>query len=285
MKQVVILTGASGSGLSSARYVFEELGYYIVEGLPVENVREVIDNFHKNDFRTKKFCLIVSIQNARKTLDIAKQYKDLEVRTLLLSCKKEELLRRYTLTRHTNIRSLLQGIGLEEAIDLDIKDTKDIHPDADATIDTTSLSPKEFRRQLYSRLDKTTIEDNLTVTFISFGLKNGIPNALDMFIDVRSLENPYWVETLKDLTGKDQKVIDYIMSGPGAQEYLDELVRFVGVQLKGAKRTERVSYNIGVACSGGQHRSTFVAEYLGKHFAKDYRVIVTHRDTPSLNEK
>ncbi|MCR5565024.1 MAG: hypothetical protein K6F59_04465 [Gammaproteobacteria bacterium] len=284
MKQVVILTGASGSGLSSARYIFEELGYYISEGIPLDNVEAVIDTFCKKDFKTNKFCLIGSVQNAKKVLDIAKRYKELNVRLLLLTCAKKELLRRYTLTRHTNMRSILSGIDLEESIDLDIKDTMELRPDADITIDTTSLSPKEFRREIYLQLDRSTVGDNLTVTFMSFGLKNGIPNAIDTFIDVRSLENPYWVETLRDLNGKDQEVIDYIMAGPGAKEYLDEIVRFVSTQLKGAKKSERVSYNIGIACSGGQHRSTFVAEYLGKYFSKEYKVIVTHRDTPSLNE-
>ena len=285
MKRIVILTGASGSGISSARYVFEELGYYIVEGVPIDSVRSVIDTFANNDFKTTKFCLMVAIQNARETMNIAKQYKDLDVRLLLLSCNKEELLRRYRLTRHANMRSILSGISLEESIDLDIKDTKDIHPDADTTIDTTTLTPKEFRRQLYLQLDRTSIKDNMVVTFMSFGLKNGIPNALDMFIDVRCLLNPFWVETLKDLTGKDQAVIDYIMSGEGAQEYLDELVKFIDLQLKGAAKAERASYCIGIACSGGQHRSTFVSEYLGKHFKDQYKVVVTHRDTPSLNEE
>ena len=285
MKRIVILTGASGSGISSARYVFEELGYYIVEGVPIDSVRSVIDTFANNDFKTTKFCLMVAIQSARETMNIAKQYKDLDVRLLLLSCNKEELLRRYRLTRHANMRSILSGISLEESIDLDIKDTKDIHPDADTTIDTTALTPKEFRRQLYLQLDRTSIKDNMVVTFMSFGLKNGIPNALDMFIDVRCLLNPFWVETLKDLTGKDQAVIDYIMSGEGAQEYLDELVKFIDLQLKGAAKAERASYCIGIACSGGQHRSTFVSEYLGKHFKNQYKVVVTHRDTPSLNEE
>ena len=119
---------------------------------------------------------------------------------------------------------------------------------------------------------------------MSFGFKNGSPAGVDDIIDVRVLPNPYWVEELAPLNGKDKPVIDYINSFPITQEFLTNLTHYLDFLLEEVQKMERPSYTIGIACSGGQHRSTFVAEYLGKHYKDKYKVKVVHRDSPYLNK-
>lgn len=285
MKRLVVLTGASGAGVTSARIIFEELGYYIVEGAPIDTIPYVLTSFKQKKYKTDLFCLIVGVQDASKVLEIAKKDELFETSLCLLTTSKEILLKRYALTRHTHPRCVLTKITLEKAIDADIKDAISLYPDADFTIDTTSFTPKELRRQLLNRFKSDDSEEEFTVTFMSFGLKNGLPMALDMLFDVRNIPNPYWIPALKELTGLDQPVIDYMLSFPKTQEYLDELVEFLEYQLKETKASERSSYIVGIACSGGQHRSTFVADYLAKHFANRYKTIALHRDSPELNER
>lgn len=285
MKRLVILSGPSGSGVTSARIVFEELGYYIVEGAPVDTISYVLKSFKEGKYKTDLFCLIVGVQDTRKVFEVAKKETFFNTSICLLTASKESILKRYTLTRHTHPRSVLSKITLEKAVDADLVDAVNIYPDADFTIDTTCLTPKELRRQILSRYQSEETEQEFAVTFMSFGLKNGLPMALDMLFDVRNIPNPYWVPALKELTGLDKPVVDYMLSFPKTQEFLDELVRFIEYQLSEVKASERSSYVIGIACSGGQHRSTFVADYLAKHFSKKYKTVALHRDTPELNER
>lgn len=285
MKNLVILTGPSGSGISSARFVFEELGYYIVEGCPSESVASILDAFKKGTYREGNFCIICQINDARKIIPIVKADAEFKSRVITLITDKKELLKRYALTRHAHPRSIVQKMSLEKAIDLDIQDANELHEISEITLDTTALTTRELRRQLYAFFDESEKKQQLTVTFTSFGIKNGIPNGIDMFFDVRSLPNPYWIANLKDLTGKDKKVIDYIMSFTETTVFLKSLTDFLEQHLKSVKSKDRVTYNIGIACSGGQHRSVFVSEYLTKYFKKEYKTLVTHRDSPLLNEK
>ena len=131
-----------------------------------------------------------------------------------------------------------------------------------------------------------SIEDWLCSVNIleTFGIKNGIPQGIDEFLDVRAIPNPYWVEELKALTGEDQKVIDYMRSFPITQEILDNITNYLESHLKEIQKTGRGSYTIGIACSGGQHRSTYVANYLTEYFSNIYRTHVVHRDIPAKQE-
>lgn len=123
----------------------------------------------------------------------------------------------------------------------------------------------------------------MEVVFVSFGIKNGIPQDVDVFLDVRALPNPYWVPELKNLTGEDKEAIDYIMSSPVTKEtlssvisYLDNLFNII------SKNVDK--YTVGIGCTGGQHRSTFVANYLKDYYSKKFITSSFHRDTPKLNK-
>lgn len=284
MKNIVIMTGPSGSGLSSAEFVFEELGYYVIKNPPAHSINAVLDDLVSEEFKFENFCLMLHSMFAKQIIDVCKSRKDANYRFIALNCAENELDKRYSLSRHVHPRSAAFGLSLSDAIKADIVDVISVLEDAHLYIDTTSLSVKQLRAKLYKFLENIEEDQITSVTFMSFGKKNGIPQGMDMFLDVRNIPNPYWVDELKALTGEDQKVIDYMMSFPITQKTLDEMTTYLSSHLQEVQKSGRASYVIGIACSGGQHRSTFVANYLAKYFAQEYRTQVIHRDSPELNK-
>ena len=284
MNKLILLTGPSGSGLSSAKYVFEEAGFYIVENPPKSVIGDLLLSFEKLSEKIHNFCIMINIAEARQSLEIIRKNKNFKCKTILLMASKQELIKRYALTRHAHVRSVMENIPLEKAIDLDLKDANELYPDVDATLDTSSLSIKLLRRFVEEYISCGKSNRGMNVNFISFGLKNGTPLGLDMMLDVRSIPNPYWVEELKELTGYDQKVIDYMNRFPQTKTLLNRITTFLSSQLSEVQESGRTTYNIGIACSGGQHRSTYVAKYLADYFADTYHTHAIHRDTPNLNE-
>ena len=283
MKKLFILSGPSGSGVSSSKFVFEELGYFTIDNAPSSVTKSILDACATNN-DAEGFCLLSRIDGAKSIVEIARQDKRFETKFILLNTEKDELIKRYALSRHAHPRSILHKMSLEDAIDLDVKDTLSLSNIADFEIDTTRLTTKELRINLYNKLlDKDT--DNITkITFMSFGLKNGIPVGLDAMFDVRLIPNPYWIAHLAPLNGGDQEVIDYIMSFDVTHSLLKEITDYLDFYIPEMQKNGRASYTIGVCCSGGQHRSTFVANYLKKYYEDKYQVDVYHRDSPELNK-
>ena len=285
MKNVIVITGPAGSGLSSAEYVFEELGYFVIKNIPPDTVNVVLDHVLNKDTRLSNICLTVHAIGAKETFKEIRSRSDANYRYIVLNCDRDELLKRYALSRRVHPRSVTENISPVKAIEEDISDILSVSKYADLFIDTTSITVKELRARLYKFLNNVEEDKITSINFISFGIKNGIPQGIDTFFDVRLIPNPYWVEELKDLTGEDQKVIDYINSFPITKKVIDNITSYLDIALKEIANSGRANYTIGIACSGGQHRSTYVANFLAEHYSKEYRTQVTHRDSPSLNNK
>ena len=283
MTELFILTGPSGSGVTTARFVFEELGYYIVDNAPSTVTKALLDSFASKEFHGKGLTLIPPMMDARKTYDIAKKDNRFDIKLIVLDTKKDELINRYALSRHDHPRAILSKISLENAIELDIKNAEELGAFADIYIDTTNLTAKDLRTSLYNRLENKEEFTGTKFTFMSFGFKHGAALGVDEIIDVRMLPNPYWVANLAAMNGRDQPVIDYINSFPITHEYLERLVNYLSFLMEEVQNTQRPSYTVGIACSGGKHRSTFVADYLTNYFRDKYNVRVLHRDSPELN--
>ena len=286
MKNIVVIAGPSGSGLSSVEFVFEELGYLVIKNPTLNSVNAVVDDLLKEETELNNFCLMLNAGTGKDIFKLLKKRNDAQYRYIVLNCSEQELNKRYALSRHVHPRSARFKLSLSDAIKMDIKDILDIVNEADLYIDTSSLSVKQLRAIVYRFLANEENEKKmLSVTFISFGIKNGIPQGIDTFLDTRMIPNPYWNDSLKELNGKDQPVIDYMMSFPVTQEVLDNFVNYLTTALKEVQLDGRSSYTVGIACSGGQHRSTFVANYLAEHFSNEYRTQVIHRDSPQLNDE
>lgn len=285
MKNVVVIAGPSGSGLSSVEFVFEELGYLVIKNPTVHSINAVVDDLLNEKSELNNFCLMLNAGSGNEIFKILKKRNDANYRFIVLNCSEYELNKRYALSRHVHPRSARFKLSLTDAIKLDIKDTLDIVNEADLYIDTSSLSVKQLRAMVYKFLEGIEDDKLLSVTFISFGIKNGIPQGIDTFLDTRMIPNPYWNEKLKELNGADQPVIDYMMSFDVTKEVLENFKKYLSTSLEEVAKDGRSSYTVGIACSGGQHRSTFVANYLANYFSKKYRTQVIHRDSPSLNKE
>ena len=282
MRNVVVITGPAGCGLSSAEYVFEELGFYVVKNAPSDSMHTIMNVLINDD--VKNIAFVAHIRSIQKVINAIREIPNINFRFILLNASEEELNKRFALSRNVHPRSVLENVDPAEAISRDIKDTLNIIPEADFYIDTTSLTVKNLRSKLYKYLVDVEEDKITSINLISFGIKNGIPQGIDEFLDVRAIPNPYWVEELKALTGEDQKVIDYMKSFSVTQEILDNITNYLESQLKEIQKTGRGSYTIGIACSGGQHRSVYVANYLTEYFSKVYRTHVVHRDIPAKQE-
>ena len=285
MKNIVVMAGPSGSGLTSVEFVFEELGYLVIKNPTTNSINAVVDDLINDETKLNDFCLMLNAGNGEEIFKILKKRKDANFRYIVLNCSEQELNKRYALSRHVHPRSARYQLSTSDAIKKDIADILTIVNEADLYIDTTSLSVKQLRAYVYKFLANVEDDKLLSVTFISFGIKNGIPQGIDTFLDTRMIPNPYWEEKLKELTGADQEVIDYMMSFPVTKEVLDNFVKYLSTALKEVQVEGRSSYAVGIACSGGQHRSTFVANYLADYFSKEYRTQVIHRDSPYLNKE
>lgn len=277
MLKVVVISGPSGSGNSTARFVFEELGYRIIENPTVESIGVLLDSLNTEKYKCKKICLILEMSYAKEGIKLLKDRTDIELTTIILTCSSDVIIKRYALSRHAHPLAIRREIPLNDAVEQEIDLSVHCQPLADFFIDTSYLTPKELRNRIYEHLENRKL-GRLVLQFTSFGVKNNIPKDLDMFLDVRVIPNPFWIETLKDLNGLDKPVIDYMLSFDVTKRFLQEVTDYLDHLIPLIIETGRPYYNIGIACTGGKHRSVFVAEYLAEHYKETYHVAINHRD-------
>lgn len=275
MIEVVIVTGVTGSGKSTALYTFEEAGYYVIDNVPLGVVKPLFDTISKN-LKYEKVAVAVPLEIANDTYLIAKKYKIFHVSFLGITCTRDALNERYRLSRKRHpLQS--QGYTLDQAIERDYSLLERVQENLTSFIDTSKLDKKEFANIIHSSIMGMK-DGRFSVMFMSFGYKKVVPQDIETVFDVRLLPNPYWVPELKELTGLDKKVQDYVLDSDITREYLKHVIDYLEYYLEELKKNGKEHANIGIACSGGQHRSVTIAEYLAKYFSKKYETHVTHRD-------
>ena len=278
MIDLVIITGVSGAGKSTALTAFEESGYYVVDNIPLAVAENLFEEFSKHEDKYSKVAVSVSLKIASDVFDLAKKFKNFTIDFMGLDCSDAVLMERFRLSRRLHPRQAA-GLTLAEAMKEDTQLIDALRDKFTYYVDTSKITKNELRKIVY----KDVIKDNgseFTIMFVSFGYKRSVPQDIETVFDVRLLPNPYWVPELKNLTGKDEKVIKYIFDAPETKEFLEHVISYLTYYLKKLKESGRRHAYIGVACSGGQHRSVAIADYLYKYFSKDYSVSVSHRDLP-----
>ncbi|MDD3287893.1 MAG: RNase adapter RapZ [Alphaproteobacteria bacterium] len=279
-RRVALLTGMSGAGLSTALKAFEDIGYEAVDNLRLGLVRALIEDGKEN-----KAALAISVdtRNANFTVDdligVTQQLNardDLEVKLVFLECSDEALQRRYTETRRRHPlatdRPVTDGIKREREMLWRLRD------EADLVIDTSLLSIHDLRRIIvgHYRMDSAP---GLTLFVTSFSYRHGVPREADLVFDARFLVNPHWEPSLRHLTGQDPKIVDYIKADPDYAGFMDNLTRLIIPLLPRFLQEGKSYLTIAIGCTGGRHRSVFVAEQLATILAgHDYIVGVGHRD-------
>ncbi|ABS61006.1 RNase adapter RapZ [Fervidobacterium nodosum] len=278
MKELVILTGHSGAGKSTAAGLLEDLGFFCIDNLPPEVVYQVASILSNNvdklaivlDIRSYLFG---NIQNAIK--DVKERYPFTKV--LFLTAAKDTLIQRFAHTRRSHPLSK-QTNSIGEAIELEFEIMKEIMEIADLVIDTTMLNPHQLRTKLTTFLEEKS-EKTFVVHVISFGFKYGMPLDADFVFDARFFPNPFYINELRPKTGKDEEVKEFLRKIDGVSEYLNKIYELINIAISRYETEGRKEITVAIGCTGGKHRSVYFAEELGQMFLnKDYKVTIEHRD-------
>ncbi|HEX8369880.1 MAG TPA: RNase adapter RapZ [Pyrinomonadaceae bacterium] len=281
----VIITGLSGSGMSSATNAFEDLGYFCVDNLPVTMLPPFARLLQPNEEEKpaiEKAALVIDIRERHFLSDFPNELKklakkNLEPFVLFFEAADEVLQRRFSETRRPH--PFDQGDGLLTAIQAEREALKNVRKTADLIVDTTEHTVHTLRKFLIERFGQTEEGTPLHVQVVSFGHKYGVPRQVDLLFDVRHLPNPYFVPELKHLPGTDENVIKFLDGQQEVHETTNKFTDLLAYLLPLYKREGKSYLTIGVGCTGGRHRSVRVAYNLGKFLKeKGFDVSVSHRD-------
>lgn len=283
----VLIAGLSGAGKSTALHIFSDLGFFTIDHLPVPLVEDFLAHSRSSSTRYARTSLILDIDSREKMVEFfiaVDKMKEKQLFPLLifLDCSNEEIILRYSETRrpHPGFDPHLDN-SLEDAVMRERERLLPFKERANLVVDTTDFNVHELRRILES-FAESIAEENLTkvrVNFVSFGYKNGIPRDCDLVIDVRFLPNPYFVDHLRERTGLDQSVSQYVMSFEEAQEFLRRYVDLLNYLIPKYIYEGKSYLNIGIGCTGGQHRSVAIAQRLSELVSGDDLIVsVKHRD-------
>jgi UPF0042 nucleotide-binding protein len=281
MTDILVVTGLSGAGRSQAANDLEDLGWFVVDNLPVVLIDKVVELSGEAGGEIVKLCLVVG--NARHQTAILEAVRSLReqghsVRILFLEASTRELVRRYEATRRKHPMS--DGLmGLEEVIESERIAINGVKAFADLVIDTTGLTVHNLRNQLVHLFGPENPGDALQVSVMSFGFKHGVPIDADMILDVRFLPNPHWDENLRPFSGLDQSVKEFVLGQDLSDEFLERIDGLIGLILPAYMQEGRSYFTIGIGCTGGRHRSVAMVEEVAKRLtAAGYHPRVTHRD-------
>ncbi len=281
----IIVTGLSGSGKSHAIRALEDLGYFCIDNLPTQLILTVAELARREDAGLSKVAIVVDIREGAFLQDFSKVYRKLKVlpdvspMLIFLEADDTALLRRFSETRRPHPLAKDRPVG--EGILEERKKLNPIRGMADLIVDTTNLTVHDLRNSFVELSRGAGRRANLVVNLLSFGYKHGVPLDADLIFDVRCLPNPYFVERLRNLTGRDRPVSQYMRRNPETREFIDRLAAFLKFSLPHYVREGKTYLTIGLGCTGGQHRSVMVAESLKKVLAGVSRATlrVTHRDS------
>ena len=280
--ELVILTGMSGSGKASALKAFEDLGYYSVDNLPLELVPRFAD-LVRQSVEIERAALVVDVREGMR-LDrfpaiLKKIRKTLSTRVVFLEASEEALVRRFSETRRPH--PMGRGKTVVSGIRAERKRLDPIRNVADIVLDTTKFNVHELRAHIIAQFERDATDRNLTISSNSFGFKNGVPADADLVFDVRFLPNPHFVPEFRKLTGRHPKVAKYIGKFPQTKEFLDKTTEMLRFLLPHYVEEGKSYLTVAFGCTGGQHRSVFIAEEIKKRLAAEgHRVKTTHRDMP-----
>jgi RNase adapter protein RapZ len=277
---VVIITGVSGSGMSSALKAFEDFGYFAIDNLPVQLIPTFVRLCDESS-EIDRTALVVDVRSREFLGMFPHIYDELESKgvnltVLFLEADEEVLLRRYSETRRPHPlpdQDVVAAIRQEREMLAEIRDRADI------VIDTSELTVHTLRDAIKERFAEKSGGHELNVTISSFGFRHGLPRGLDMLFDVRFLPNPHFVPELRAYTGRDSKVIDYLQSQSEVEETLTRFVDLLVYLLPRFQREGKSYLTVGVGCTGGRHRSVMVADAIKKRLDElGYKTKVVHRD-------
>jgi UPF0042 nucleotide-binding protein len=281
---VVIVTGLSGSGKSTAIRVLEDLGFYCIDNLPVVLTPKFIELCQNSEEQISRVALGIDLRERAFLADYPAVLEDIRraghhVEILYLDSADDVLVRRFSETRRPH--PLAEGTNVAAGIKREREKLADLKGMADRIIDTSAYTVHQLRDELRSLLGVVSGgEEAMRVFLVSFGYKYGLPSDTDMVLDVRFLPNPFFVEELRPLDGTDAAVASYVLERPETQRFLERVMALLDFSLPLYEREGKRYLTLGVGCTGGRHRSVAIVGELERRLAKHgYPVNVHHRDS------
>ena len=269
--EVVIVTGMSGAGKTSAMACFENLAFRCIDNYPVPLLTEFAELVQDNS-QYQRVAMAVSLEDALKAIRLLNNLDWINLTVVFLDCDDETLVKRYKQTRRSHPLLISnKASSLLEAIEFERRLAEPISRLANIYIDTTKLKGARFQDLLEDYFNKGKL-DPFRITFVSFGYKHGVPN------DVRFLPNPFYIEELRQLTGNDQAVYDYVMEKEETKIFVEKTTEFLDYLLKEYEKEGKMHLVIGIGCTGGQHRSVTLTNYFADYYSQYYQVHRLHRD-------
>jgi UPF0042 nucleotide-binding protein len=285
--EVALVSGLSGAGRSTAAKVLEDLGWFVVDNLPPELIATMVDLGSHSRGEITRIAVVMDVRSRAFSADLGAVIKDLDTRgykprLLFLEASDAVLVRRFEQVRRSHP---LQGDGrLVDGIAAERDLLRTLRENADLVIDT-STTPVPALRAALERAFGTESVQATRVTLVSFGYKYGLPMDSDLVADVRFLPNPFWIPELRELTGRDEQVRDYVLSQEGAEEFIGRYLELLGLVGAGYRREGKRYLTVSIGCTGGKHRSVAISEEIGRRLAgsdgpghENIVVNVAHRD-------
>lgn len=282
--KVVVVTGLSGAGKSNAANWFEDQGFYCIDNMPPALIDNFIELSAASTKTITKTAIIADVRGGEffselsSSIDKLKANDNIDCQVLFMEASDETLLKRYSETRRNHPLSV--GSTNIEVIQAERKQLEEIRKKADYIVDTTSLKISEFKFQMERNfLDNHSAEINFAVNITSFGFKYGVPMESDLVFDMRFIPNPFYVDSLKKLTGNNKKVSQYVLKHQIAHDFLDKFMDTLKTIIPGYMKEGKYHLNVSIGCTGGQHRSVAIANELREMLEKEgYRVSLKHRE-------
>lgn len=275
--EIVVVTGMSGAGKTQTMAIFENMEYQCIDNYPVALLKEFGELLRTSSTYTK-VAMAVSLSDAIFAIRILSNLDWIDLTVVFLDAENETLLSRYKQTRRSHPLMISnRSSSLLEAIDDERNMAEPISKLANIVIDTTLLKPAKLQDKLETYFHKGN-QETFRISFVSFGYKHGVPRDADLLLDVRFLPNPFYIEELRNKTGNDKEVYDYVMQQPETIEFIEKTTVYYDYLLKKYEEEGKMQMIIGVGCTGGQHRSVTLANYLAEYYSQYYQVYKWHRD-------
>jgi UPF0042 nucleotide-binding protein len=280
--EVALVSGLSGAGRSTAAKVLEDLGWFVVDNLPPELIATMVDLGARARGEITRIAVVMDVRSRAFSADLGAVIKDLDARgyrprLLFLEASDAVLVRRFEQVRRSHP---LQGDGrLVDGIAAERELLQPLRESADLVVDTSTVSVPQLRGMI-ERTFGIESEQVTRVTVLSFGFKYGLPMDSDLVADVRFLPNPFWIPELRDQTGRDDAVRDYVLSQEGAEEFIARYLELLGLVGAGYRREGKRYLTVSIGCTGGKHRSVAISEEIARRLSgtEGVTVSVAHRD-------
>ena len=281
----VIVTGMSGGGKSTAIHMLEDSGFYCVDNLPISLIEKFVELIVLQESEIDKIALGLDVRGGEafrsvpEIIDKLKE-KNIPVEVLFMETNDQVLVKRYKESRR--LHPLSAGGRIEDGINREREILSGLRKKADYIIDTTNVSVKLLKERI-TELFLVNREKGIILSFISFGFKHGIPVDCDTVFDTRCLPNPFYIPELREKTGLDSEVYDYVFSFDESEQFVKKLIDFLDYSVPLYRKEGKAELVVGIGCTGGQHRSVAIAETLRNHFLEmGYNSSVFHRDAKKI---